>query len=196
MHIPIGTDTDLPILWYSVASMCVIALRKISLMKIVTSLLTSLVVLAVFSIVACKKTSTPATTTPTTATTACNGMNLCFKMDGTSESHNATWKVLTDRYRIYWEESSGANFNNIEMDIYGNAVGKYTVVDNPKSGQAGFQYYKKAGSAEKNIQGQSGTVEITKIDGTKITGTFTVTAKDASSTTYQITEGNFVAVPQ
>lgn len=82
------------------------------------------------------------------------------------------------------------------MDVYGTAVGKYTVAANPTTGQAGFQYYKKAGSSEKNIQGQSGTVEITKIDGTKITGTFTVTAKDATSTTYEITEGNFVAVPQ
>lgn len=166
-------------------------------MRIFTSLLTSILVITIFSLVACKKNDpAPATTTTTTTSTACNGMNWCFKLDGTSESHNGTWKVLTDRYRIYWEESSGANYNNIEMDIYGTAVGKYTVVTDPKAGQAGFQYYKKAGSSEKNIQGQSGTVEITKIDGTKITGTFTVTAKDGSGTTYQVTEGNFVAVPQ
>ncbi|MBS1773628.1 MAG: hypothetical protein JST82_12280 [Bacteroidetes bacterium] len=165
-------------------------------MRIITSLLTSILVVAVFSMVACKKSNTTTSTTPTTPTTACNGMNLCFSLDGTSESHNASWKVLTDRYRIYWEESSGTNYNNIEMDIYATAVGKYTVVANPKSGQAGFQYYKKAGSVEKNIQGESGTVEITKIDGTKITGTFTVTAKDAAGTAYQVTDGNFVAVPQ
>lgn len=144
--------------------------------------------------VACKKASDP--TTATSSTTACNGMNLCFKLDGTSESHNAAWKVLSNRYRIYWEESSGTNYNNIEIDMYGTTVGKYTVVANPSAGQAGFQYYKKAGASEKNIQGQSGTVEITKIDGTKLTGTFTVTAKDAGATTYQVTEGNFVAVPQ
>ena len=163
-------------------------------MKHFTSALTSIIVLGIFLMVACKKSSDPAPATP--AATACNGMNLCFKLDGTSESHNGTWKVLSDRYRIYWEESAGTNYNNIEMDIYGTSTGKYTIVASPSAGQAGFQYYKKTGSSEKNIQGQSGTVEITKIDGTKITGVFTITAKDGSGTTYQITEGNFVAVPQ
>ncbi|MBL7718862.1 MAG: hypothetical protein JNL72_08505 [Flavipsychrobacter sp.] len=127
--------------------------------------------------------------------TACNGMNLCFKLNGTSESHNATWKVLNNRYRVLWEEGSGNNYKNIELDMYGTTTGSYAVNANPSAGQAGFQYYINDNGTVKNIQGQSGTVEITAIDGTKITGKFTVTATDGG-TNYEITEGNFVAVPQ
>lgn len=125
--------------------------------------------------------------------TACNGMNLCFKIDGTQESHNATWKVLTDRNRIYWEDA-GTPYKNIEIDFYGTTTGTYQISANPTTGQAGFQYF-IGGTGGKNIQGQSGTLEVTSISGTQITGTFTVTASDGS-TTYQITEGNFVNVPQ
>ncbi len=125
--------------------------------------------------------------------TACNGMNLCFKMDGTQESHNATWKVLSNRNRIYWEDA-GTPYKNIEIDFYGTTTGTYQISANPSSGQAGFQYF-IGGSNGKNIQGQSGTLEVTSINGTQISGTFTVTASDGS-TTYQITDGNFVNVPQ
>lgn len=164
-------------------------------MKKLTSLITAICVTTVFTIVACKKDST--TTTPTTNNnTACNGMNLCFKMDGTSESHNGTWKVLSSRYRVYWEESAGSNYKNIELDIYGTTTGTYNIAANPAAGQAGFQYYIKDGNGEKNIQGQSGTVELTAIGSNDITGKFTVTAKDGSGKTYEITEGNFVALPK
>lgn len=164
-------------------------------MKILTSFITAIAVIAIFTTVACKKDKN--TTTPSnTTSTACNGMNLCFKMDGTSESHNATWKVLTGRYRVYWEETSGSNYKNIELDIYGTTTGSYTISSNPTAGQAGFQYYIKDGSTTKNIQGQSGTVELTNIGTNDITGKFTITAKDDAGKTYEITEGNFVAVPK
>lgn len=126
-----------------------------------------------------------------TPTTACNGMNLCFKMNGTEESHNATWKVLNNRYRILWEEGSGNTYKNIELDMYGTTTGTYAINTNPSAGQAGFQYF----STANNIVGQSGTVEIIAINGTQITGKFTITASDGT-TTYEITDGNFVAVPQ
>ena len=132
---------------------------------------------------------------PVPPATACNGMNLCFKMNGTEESHNATWKVLTNRYRIYWEETVGGVYKNIELDMYGTAVGSYAISTSPAAGQAGFQYYTNGNGTTQNIQGQSGTVEITAINGTQITGKFTISASDGS-TTYEITEGNFVAVPQ
>jgi hypothetical protein len=138
-----------------------------------------------------KKNSNNNNVTPT----ACNGMNLCFKMNGTEESHNATWKVLSNRYRIYWEEGSGNNYKNIELDMYGTTTGTYSISSNPSTGQSGFQYFINDNGTSKNIQGQSGTVEITAINGTQITGKFTITASDGS-TTYEITEGNFVAVPQ
>ncbi len=163
-------------------------------MKKLTALLTGIAVMAVFSFVACKKkdstTATPATTT------ACDGKNLCFKMDGTSESHTASWKVLSTRYRVYWEESSGSNYKNIEMDIYGTTTGTYNISASPAAGQAGFQYYVKENGVEKNIQGLSGTVELKTINTNDISGTFTITAKDASGKSYEIKEGNFVAVPK
>lgn len=165
-------------------------------MKKLTSLITAIAVIITFSIVACKKKSTTTTPTNNTTTTACNGKNLCFKLDGTEQSHNGTWKVLSNRYRVYWEETSGSNYKNIELDIYGTTTGKYTVAANPTTGQAGFQYYIKDGSGEKNIQGQSGTVELTGIGSNDITGKFAISAKDASGKSYEITEGNFIAVPK
>ena len=36
----------------------------------------------------------------TVTPTACNGMNLCFKMNGTGESHDAVWKLQGSYYRI------------------------------------------------------------------------------------------------
>lgn len=141
--------------------------------------------------IACKKKTT--TTTPTTPATACNGMNLCFKMDGTLETHNATWKVLSDRYRLVWEEGSGTTYKNIEIDIYTTATGTYNVVSSPASGKAGFQYYIQNGN--KNIQGESGTITISNIGTSSISGTFSLTAKEGT-TTHQVTEGNFVSVPK
>ncbi len=165
-------------------------------MKRLTTFITTIIVAGIFTIVACKKDNKTNPANNTTTTTACNGMNLCFNMDGTSESHNATWKVLTNRYRVYWEETSGSNYKNIELDIYGTATGSYTISSNPSAGQAGFQYYIKDGSTTKNIQGQSGTVELTNIGTNDITGKFTITAKDDAGKTYEVKEGNFVAVPK
>ena len=80
--------------------------------------------------------------------------------------------------------------------LYGSNTGSYTVSANPSAGQAGFQYYVKDNAGTKNIQGQSGTVEVTSTANNTLTGTFTITATDDNGTTYQITEGNFVSVPQ
>ncbi|MEZ5015781.1 MAG: DUF6252 family protein [Flavipsychrobacter sp.] len=156
------------------------------------NILFATILMMTVAIFACNKKSN--TTTPATpTTTACNGMNLCFDLDGTNESHNATWKVLTNRNRIYWEEGSGNTYKNIELDVYGTTTGVYNITANPKAGEAGFQYFITNGN--KNIQGQSGTVEVTAINGTQITGKFTITASDGTKT-YQITNGQFVNVPQ
>ena len=145
---------------------------------------------------ACKKDSTTPSNPTTPTATACNGMTLCFKMDGTDVSKNATWKVISGtapRNRIYWEDNSTGS--NIEIDVYGSTTGTYAIKANPASGEAGFQYYLKDAYGTKNIQGQSGTLEVTSVANDKMTGTFTVTASDGSKT-YQITDGNFVNVPK
>lgn len=128
---------------------------------------------------------------------ACNGMNFCMKVDGTTVSKNAKWKVLSNRNRILWEEGTGASYVNVELDLYGSATGTYTISPTPgAANSAGFQYFMGTAVGNKNIVGQSGTVTVSAISGTTMTGTFNVVGKDAAGTTYTITDGNFIAVPQ
>lgn len=164
-------------------------------------LLTSIVVLATFSIVACKKEDSQ----PQQPATACNGMNFCFKLDGTEESYNADWRKIDAnanspaRYRIYWEEGTGNSYKNIEMDVYASTEGDYTVrasdSNNPyAANDAAFNYF--FASDGRIIEGQSGTITISEIDNTNntISGTFKISASDGNGT-QEITEGNFVKVP-
>lgn len=171
-------------------------------MKLIVQLNTLIIVLGICLVVACKKTTTtpPATTTPTP--TACNGKTLCFKLDGTEESHDGEWRKIAAngtspaRYRIYWEEGTGTTYKNIEMDVYASSTGTYNIKNSGPyaANDAAFQYFIANGN--KNIQGQTGTITISAIDNTNntISGTFTVTASDGT-TTYQVTEGNFVKAP-
>lgn len=170
-------------------------------------LFTTVVVAGLFTMVACKKD----TTTPNNnnnnnnnTPTACSGALMCFKLDGTDMTYSSdvVWKKLPAagtnpaRYRIYWEKSGGAE--NIEMDVFADAVGTYNV----KKGSpyavndAGFQLWQSSGMY---LVGVSGTVEITNIDNTNntISGKFTITTEDQnnSNATKQVTEGNFVNVP-
>ena len=153
---------------------------------------TTLVVLGLFTIVACNKTTTkPATPAPT----ACNGALMCFKLDGTDMTYSTdvVWKKIAaagtnpERYRI-----------NIEIDFYATAKGTYNIKNgNPYAvNDAAFQLWQSSGMY---LAGVSGTVEITNIDNTNntISGKFTVATEDKnnSNATHQVTEGNFVNVP-
>lgn len=172
-------------------------------MKLLTQIVTVLLASAVCLVAACNKTTTtPPTTTPTA--TACNGKLLCYKLDGTTASHDSVvWRKIAasgsnpERYRIYWEAAGGAS--NIEIDVYATTTGTYNIKNGSAYAvnDASFQYYFQSGA--KIMEGVSGTVEITSIDNTKntITGKFTVTAQDTKNgnSTHQFTEGNFVNVP-
>ena len=162
---------------------------------------TTLVVLGLFTIVACNKTTTkPATPAPT----ACNGALMCFKLDGTDMTYSTdvVWKKIAavgtnpERYRIYWENSGGSE--NIEIDVYATATGTYNIKNgNPYAvNDAAFQLWQSSGMY---LAGVSGTVEITNIDNTNntISGKFTVATEDKnnSNAAHQVTEGNFVNVP-
>ncbi len=162
-------------------------------------LTTALAVIGLFTVVACKK----STTTPNNNNNnnnnnnsgACSGGNLCFKLDGTQETYTAEWRKITGsapRYRVYWENTNGSQ--NIEIDVYGDAVGTYTVKETGHAaGDAEFQRWENGG---KNIAGISGTIEITAIDNT-ISGKFTLSGidKNNSNAPHEITEGNFEKVP-
>jgi hypothetical protein len=130
-------------------------------------------------------------------TTACNGKNLCMKIDTMQVSENATWRVLTSgRRRISWETATGLPYKNIEIDIYDTVAtsGTYTFATSPGAGQAGFQYYEQ--SPLKNIQGTTGTLTLTSTANNQLSGTFSLTAKDQNNVVVTITEGNFVNVPK
>lgn len=130
-------------------------------------------------------------------TDACDGNNLCFKMDGTQQSYIAKWVTPPGRNRIYWEEGSGSNYKNIELDIYGSTTGAYLVDTNSSvTTRATFQNFINEGGTARNIQGMSGTVNLTEITATTISGNFIITAKDESGITYEITEGVFKNVPK
>ena len=147
---------------------------------------------------ACNKSDDDNTNNNNNNSSVCaTGSNFCMKVDGNTISKNATWKVLSNRNRILWEEGSGNSYVNVELDIYGTTTGAYTISASPgAASSAGFQYFMGSAAGNKNITGQSGTVNVTSIDGTTITGNFTVVGKDAAGNNYQITDGHFVSVAQ
>jgi hypothetical protein len=126
-----------------------------------------------------------------------SGFNLTFKLQGSTVSGNATWRELpNNRWRIYWEESGTGSYKNIEIDLYGNSPGTYTVSSSPSSaGQAGFQYYVQAGGSTTNYVGQSGTVTLSSFSNDRMSGTFSLTAQ-AGGTLHPVTEGKFENVPK
>ena len=154
----------------------------------------SFALIVLVSLAACKKKNKE----EDKPTTACNGKNFCMKVDGVQFSEDVKWRTINaSRYRLIWELTQGTDYKNIEIDFYGNiATGTYTVKSGASSsGEAGFQYYIKEGGTVKDIQGQSGTVEITSVANDKLSGKFTLTANDGTNN-IQITEGNFVDVPK
>ena len=162
---------------------------------IYTTLLSAAVLATTFTACKDKKEQTP---TPAPAT-ACNGKTLCFKLNGTEESYDAQWRLIpasgsnAERYRVEY----ATNTISLEIDMYSPKVGTFQVADKSQynSGDAAFQHFTNANNV--NIEGQSGTVEITNMDNNTLTGKFTVTGKDVKTgVTYEITEGNFVAVPK
>jgi len=160
----------------------------------------SIAILAIVSFVACNKTTTPATTPGTPATTGCNGGNICFKIDGVQEVHDAKWLKISAnstapaRNRLYWSDGTGAALKNLEIDVYSTATGTFNVNNNKPHVQddGAFEYAFDG----KILTGTSGTITVTAIDNTNntISGTFTITATDGSKT-YEIKDGNFVNVP-
>lgn len=136
-------------------------------------------------------------TTGNNGTGACgSGLNLCFDLDGTTVSVNAQWyDVNSTRHRIYWEETAGGNYKNIEIDLYGS-LNASTYNFSPTAsadGEASFQYF-LTGSVNANYQGATGSIIITNTADSKIAGTFSGTVTNAS-VTHNITNGKIDAVP-
>jgi len=123
----------------------------------------------------------------------CGAGKLCFEFNGQEISVNATWREINpQRYRIYWEESEGNNYKNIEIDIYGNSDGTYTIDGSGSAGTSGFQYYLNVNNSATIWTGVSGTLSLT-ISNNQLTGTFTGSLNNGTESK-EITNGTFEAI--
>jgi len=123
----------------------------------------------------------------TPITNTCATGNFCMVYDGVQKSGNATFKALANgRNRIYWENGSAGTFEQVELDIYGSAIGDYTIDTTGAVGTANIEYYSASSGVGEAV---SGKVTITAFDpaGTGVTGTFNGTTNNGKL----ITDGNF-----
>lgn len=124
---------------------------------------------------------------------ACSGnVNFCVQIGSEQISGNASYTVITtgsQRHRISWEEGSGNNYRNVELDIYTTSLanGSYTLAENPTAGQAQLQYYTNG----QGFISTSGTVEVTNASSTAVSGTFSGTV-NYNGDSRQVSGGNFV----
>ena len=123
-------------------------------------------------------------------------LNVCFMLNGNTVAVNAQWyDINPNRHRILWEETSGSDYRNIEIDLYGSlAAMTYTISPTAaNNGEASFQYY-LSGSTNANYQGISGSIVITSTASNQITGTFSGVVMNGANN-YDITDGHIDAVP-
>jgi len=113
---------------------------------------------------------------------------------------NAEWyQINATRYRILWEESIGADYKNVEIDLYGSlAEGTYTVSESASApGEAAFQYYLNVGGSADDYSGVSGAINVTSVANNTISGNFTIDVTESfGGTSHSITNGNLDAIPQ
>ncbi len=124
-----------------------------------------------------------------TATTGCvSGASFCMTYDGTVKSGTAKLFVANNtRFRIFWENTTANGFEQVEMDIYGNAAGTFTVDTTKLAGTAEFEYFSTNPQALE--EGVTGTVNVSSFDPTAgASGTFTLTTANG----VKITNGNFI----
>lgn len=129
-------------------------------------------------------------TTESTNTACSGGVNFCMMYGNTNKSGNA---VLSEppgsRYRVYWENTSGGQFEQVELDLYTSATGTLQIDTSASASTAFFQYFSSANGVNNGV---SGTVNLTQFDpnGAGLSGTFTVTTLDGT----MVTNGNFTNV--
>ena len=128
--------------------------------------------------------------TPESSGTACNDAAFCMDYGTVNKSGNATLSEPPGgRYRIYWENTSGSTFEQVELDIYASATGSYSVDTNATADKAVFQYFSNTSGTNNGV---SGTVNVTQFDpnGNGLSGDFMVTTQNGT----KVTNGHFVNV--
>lgn len=158
-------------------------------MKIIAKFL-SIVFVSTVTFTACEKEENEPTQQQNT-TSACDGGNgFCMNYGGIEKSGNASLMLLNNnKIRVYWESGSSANFEQVELDIYGLVEGDYDVNDLAIPGESAFlQYFSMAKGV---VNPAYGTITVTKIDTINgLSGIFTVTMNDST----KITNGVFTNI--
>lgn len=127
--------------------------------------------------------------TDSTDTSGCeNGASFCMTYDGTVKSGTAKLSVANNnRYRIFWEKTTSGGFEQLELDIYGNASGTFMVDTTKLPGTAEFEYFST--NPQTLEEGITGTINVTSFDPTAgASGTFSLTTLSG----IKITNGNFI----
>lgn len=122
----------------------------------------------------------------------CNGGDgFCMTYQGVKKSGSATQRVINgNRVRVYWENGANADFEQVEIDLYGFAAGTYDVNDLATPNTAFVQYFSSANGSNNSVYG---TVEVSAMDTNGVvTGTFNVTMEDST----KITDGKFTNIAQ
>ncbi len=145
-----------------------------------------------FAVSSCKKPDT----TPQTPT--CDTGNICFKIGDEFVSQPAHWRAISaTRIRLEWEKMEGNKYKNTQIDVWATTTGTLDIKAAGSNSGATFQYFISDVSSGKNYKGQSGTLTISAWSGDKLSGSFTVSAKDATSgETKEISSGTFADIPK
>jgi hypothetical protein len=119
-----------------------------------------------------------------------SGSNFCMQYAGVQKSGTASFRVISaSRYRISWEKNAGNTYEQVELDIYGNAAGTFAIDTTYAAGTAGFEYFSTNPNALE--QGVSGSVQVSSFDPNGgVSGTFSVTTANG----IKITKGTFTNV--
>jgi len=122
---------------------------------------------------------------------ACTGGNgFCMDYGGTEKSGSARLIVLnsSNKIRVYWENGTGAAFEQVELDIYSLSPGTFPFNGLATPNTAFLQYFSTA-SGVNNVA--YGNVVVSALDTTGgVTGTFTATMNDST----KITDGKFTNI--
>jgi hypothetical protein len=123
---------------------------------------------------------------------------LCVNLGNERISGAAIWYRIPNqnRFRLLWEEGTGSTYRNIEIDLYTSdtvlVAGSYPTNDSHTRATSAVQYF----AASQAWYG-TGTLNISSIEGNKVSGTFSDTlTKDGSTETMEYSSGQLKSVPQ
>lgn len=123
---------------------------------------------------------------------------LCVQLGSERISGAAVWYRIPNqnRFRLLWEEGTGSTYRNIEIDLYTSdsvlVAGSYPTNDTHTRATSALQYF-----AASHAWYGTGTLNISSVEGNKVSGTFSGTlTKDGGTETMEYSSGQLKSVPQ